>query len=87
MEQLKLLDLPPDGPDALTYFSETEDLERGEVFTRREVVEFILDLTRWDDAANLSHSRLLEPSAGSFVSVCVDALCRVSHGIPIFGAL
>ncbi|MEX2382141.1 MAG: TaqI-like C-terminal specificity domain-containing protein [Opitutales bacterium] len=39
--------------------------ERGAVFTRREVVEFILDLSKYDVRENLAEHRLLEPSFGS----------------------
>ena len=38
--------------------------ERGAVFTRREVVEFILDLTGYTTAVALHKKRLLEPSFG-----------------------
>ncbi len=56
MRQLDLIDVPPDGPDALTFFSEAQGEERGEVFTRKEVVEFILDLTDVDKAKKLQIS-------------------------------
>jgi len=39
--------------------------ERGAVFTRREVVEFILDLTGYASTAALHKKRLLEPSFGT----------------------
>lgn len=38
--------------------------ERGAVFTRREVVEFMLDLIHYCADQNLAESRLLEPSFG-----------------------
>jgi len=38
--------------------------ERGAVFTRREVVEFILDLTGYTTTAALHKKHLLEPSFG-----------------------
>lgn len=50
--------------------------ERGAVFTRREVVEFILDLTGYTTTAALHKKRLLEPSfgEGAFVLVAVERL-------------
>lgn len=62
--QPDLLEIEHQGDDALVFFSDS-DIERGEVFTRREVVEFILDLADWTESADLSNARLLEPSAGS----------------------
>lgn len=44
--------------------SSTSD-ERGAVFTRTEVVEFMLDLAGYTSDKNLHHLRLLEPSFGS----------------------
>ena len=50
--------------------------ERGAVFTRREVVEFILDLTGYTTTAALHKKRLLEPSfgEGAFLLVAVERL-------------
>lgn len=50
--------------------------ERGAVFTRREVVEFILDLTGYMTGATLHKKRLLEPSfgEGAFLLVAVERL-------------
>ena len=50
--------------------------ERGAVFTRREVVEFILDLTGYATTAALHKKRLLEPSFGdgAFLLVAVERL-------------
>ncbi|SEH60753.1 Eco57I restriction-modification methylase domain-containing protein [Paracoccus alkenifer] len=39
--------------------------ERGAIFTKREVVEFILDLTGYTESAPLTKFRLLEPSFGN----------------------
>ena len=49
---------------------------RGAVFTRREVVEFILDLTGYTTTAVLHKKRLLEPSfgEGAFLLVAVKRL-------------
>ncbi len=50
--------------------------ERGAVFTRREVVEFILDLTGYMTTVALHKKRLLEPSFGdgAFLLVAVERL-------------
>lgn len=50
--------------------------ERGAVFTKREVVDFILDLTGYTEAASLADYRLLEPSfgEGDFLLPAVDRL-------------
>lgn len=50
--------------------------ERGAIFTKREVVDFILDLTGYTEAATLSDYRLLEPSfgEGDFLLPAVDRL-------------
>lgn len=42
--QLTLLETASDGSNALDYFSESDGETRGEVFTKAEVVNFILDL-------------------------------------------
>lgn len=61
------LDVPPI-PDtisaAVRAMSEAERDDRGAVFTRREVVEFILDLTGYTADLDLAECRLLEPSFG-----------------------
>ena len=38
--------------------------ERGAIYTKREVVDFILDLTGYVEGAPLAECRLLEPSFG-----------------------
>lgn len=50
--------------------------ERGAIFTKREVVEFILDLTGYTAAASLTEYRLLEPSFGDgdFLLPAIDRL-------------
>ncbi|MGA1851803.1 Eco57I restriction-modification methylase domain-containing protein [Sphingobium sp. HT1-2] len=50
--------------------------ERGAIFTRREVVEFILDLSGYNAAAPLHTLRLLEPSFGfgDFLLPAIDRL-------------
>lgn len=50
--------------------------ERGAIFTKREVVEFILDLTGYVESAPLHTLRLLEPSfgGGDFLLPAIDRL-------------
>lgn len=48
--------------DALAHSTETK--ERGAIFTRREVVDFILDLVEYTSSKALYRVRLLEPSFG-----------------------
>lgn len=52
--------------------------ERGAVYTRREVVGFILDLVGYTPDRDLASFRLLEPSfgGGDFLSVIVERLLR-----------
>ena len=53
--------------------------DRGAVFTRREVVEFILDLTGYTEKQPLHQCRLLEPSMGqgAFLIPAIDRLFAV----------
>ncbi len=65
--------------------------ERGAVFTRREVVEFILDLTGYAASSALHKKRLLEPSfgEGAFLLVAAERLLesyfsrREKHSDPV----
>jgi hypothetical protein len=52
--------------------------ERGAIFTRREVVDFILDLVGYTEDAPLHEYRLLEPSCGhgDFLLPAVERLLR-----------
>lgn len=63
---------------ALKELSQAGAEERGAVFTRREVVEFILDLVRYVPEQPLHESRILEPSfgAGDFLLVIVERLLK-----------
>lgn len=66
--------------------------QRGAIFTRREVVEFILDLTGYTTDRPLNKLRLLEPSfgEGDFLIPAIDRLLEVwtRTGRPdAFGAL
>lgn len=84
------LDLKRSG-DALTDatvsvepFLLAADDERGAIFTRREVVDFILDLVGYTEDQDLAQARLLEPSAGhaDFLIPIIGRLVRsyVAHG-------
>ncbi len=76
MRQLKLFetDYSKDARD----FSERSAEERGAVFTRREVVEFILDLAGYTVDRHLFKARLLEPSFGDgdFLIPVVERLLK-----------
>ena len=64
--------------DALKALSVGGIEERGAVFTRREVVEFILDLFGYTSDKALYKQRLLEPSfgAGDFLLIVVERLIK-----------
>ncbi|MFC3101072.1 Eco57I restriction-modification methylase domain-containing protein [Altererythrobacter lauratis] len=55
--------------------------ERGAIFTRTEVVEFILDLAGYDPALPLHTMRLLEPSfgGGDFLFAAIERLLNAYH--------
>lgn len=62
---------------AVEQLAQTESIEeRGAVFTRREVVEFILDLAGYTSDRPLHRLRLLEPSFGNgdFLLPAIDRL-------------
>ena len=65
--------------------------ERGAVFTRPEVVEFILDLVGYDPARKLGSARILEPSCGhgEFVIAIINRLIPsfIRHGGSLVGAV
>lgn len=54
-----------DFSDAVGSFARSAAEERGAIFTRREVVEFILDLSGYTVERPLHNLRLLEPSFGN----------------------
>jgi hypothetical protein len=66
------------------HFSDATTDERGAIFTRREVVDFILDLAGYTEAHPLHRARLLEPSAGEgdFLLPIIGRLVRSfrAHG-------
>lgn len=61
---------------AVEQLSSACDEDRGAVYTRREVAEFILDLTGYATTAALHKKRLMEPSfgEGAFLLVAVERL-------------
>lgn len=65
LTQLDILLPDCEEQDALHFWTGAEGEERGEVFTKPEVAEFILDLTGWRVGQNLRQKRLLEPSCGT----------------------
>jgi hypothetical protein len=79
LEQAALLgELSPHVSEAARRFSTASTNERGAVFTRREVVEFILDLVGYTEDRPLGAARLLEPAAGhgDFLLPVVGRLIR-----------
>ncbi len=62
----------------LTTHDQLNADERGAVFTKPEVVDFILDLAGYNPAKNLSAKRILEPACGhgEFVEAIVDRLIK-----------
>jgi hypothetical protein len=73
--QLSLPDLCPVS-EALSLLAEAGIEERGAIFTRREVVDFILDLAGYTNDRPLYQMRLLEPSFGDgdFLLPVIDRL-------------
>lgn len=62
--------------DAVERFSLSSGTERGAVYTRKEVVEFMLDLVGYTSDKDLWKLRLLEPSVGygDFLEVAITRL-------------
>lgn len=73
-----------DAQNAAAAFAEAEASSRGAIFTKREIVEFVLDLTGYVETASLSRFRLLEPAAGAgdFLLPAIERLVRsyLRHG-------
>lgn len=65
---------------AIDHLSEAEERERGAIFTKKEIVEFILDIAGYTTDKNLTQARLLEPSfgAGDFLLIALKRLLE-SH--------
>ena len=64
--------------DAVALFSASGFEQRGAIYTRREVVEFILDLAGYTSDRPLYRYRLLEPSFGDgdFLHVIIERLLK-----------
>ena len=64
--------------DALTKLAQAGIEERGAIFTKREVVEFILDLVNYTTDRPLHEIRLLEPSfgGGDFLLIVIERLFK-----------
>ena len=64
--------------DAVALFSASGFEKRGAVYTKREVVEFILDLAGYTSDRPLYRYRLLEPSFGNgdFLQVIIERLLK-----------
>lgn len=77
-QQLRQASFPGMCPveDALKGLAAAGIEERGAIFTRREVVEFILDLLRYTPDKALYKCRLLEPSfgEGDFLLIVIERL-------------
>lgn len=71
--------------DEVEMMKSGSETERGAIFTRREVVEFMLDLMGYTADRPLWQSRLLEPSfgGGEFLAVAIDRLleCAARDGV------
>lgn len=71
--------LPPQVSEAVELLSRREDAEsRGAVYTRPEVVDFILDLAGYTTDQPLHEKRILEPSfgGGEFLLACIARLLK-----------
>jgi hypothetical protein len=70
--------------EAVHHFSSADATTRGAVFTKIEIVEFILDLVGYTEDRDLAAARLLEPAAGhaDFLLPVIGRLVRsfVSRG-------
>ena len=54
----------PEIENALELLAKSGETERGAIFTRKIVVDAILDLSGYFPSGNLSNERILEPSFG-----------------------
>jgi hypothetical protein len=68
--------------DAVETLARSSVESRGAIYTRREVVDFILDLVGYTDDQNLASKSLLEPSfgAGDFLLPAVERLMSSLKG-------
>ena len=79
---------PPQVQAAIEELAQREDTDsRGAVFTRREVVDFILDLSGYTADQPLPHRRLLEPSfgGGDFLLPVIERLMSAWREVPVEG--
>ena len=76
--QLSFLE-SPDVDAAVDGMADSGAEARGAVFTRREVVDFILDLSGYTVDKPLHRARLLEPSMGQgdFLTPVIDRVLEV----------
>jgi hypothetical protein len=82
------LDLPfPEIPEGVMPISSSQTAERGAIFTKREVVDFMLDLAGYHVEEDLTQASLLEPSfgQGDFLFVAIERLLAsfVQHHGPL----
>ena len=75
----------PEIENALELLAKSGETERGAIFTRKIVVDAILDLSGYFPSGNLSNERILEPSfgGGDFLLPIIERLLcsyRVSKG-------
>ena len=65
---------------AVAAFAKSDSNDRGAIFTKRSVAEFVLDLGGYSEKRDLAKCRLLEPSAGAgdFLLPAIERLIR-SH--------
>ena len=78
IRQASLLDMCPIAAAVEELANSSGVVERGAIFTRREIVDFILDLCGYTAHETLSHRCLLEPSfgQGDFLLPAIDRLLQ-----------
>jgi len=80
--QEELPSLETQHQDAVALFGHATREERGAIYTKREVVDFILDLVNYCESESLVQMRLLEPSCGGadFLVPAVERLLGSKNG-------
>ena len=86
------LDLPfPEAQQSVTLASSSQTAERGAIFTKREVVDFMLDLAGYRIEEDLTQASLLEPSfgQGDFLFIAIERLLAsfVLHHGPLLNTI
>ncbi len=80
------LPLDDDQEDAVALMGNHSQIERGGIYTKSEVVDFILDLVGYDPTSDLTACRIIEPScgAGDFLLPIVKRLLQSAArmGVP-----